>query len=75
MVQVPAYLCRQTSILRAAANTGRPILEKGTVYESMEYEKFMPEIGALGNNNIILADQLYGYNMLVNDMTCFPIMR
>ena len=41
MVQVPAYLCRQTSILRAAAETKRPILLKGSVYESLEYEKLL----------------------------------
>ena len=42
MVQVPAYLCRQTSMLRAAAETGKPVHLKRAVYEPLEYEKFLP---------------------------------
>ena len=78
MVQVPAYLCRQTSILRAAANTGRPILvKKGQFMSPWNMKNSCRKLEAFGNNNIILADRgtFMGYNMLVNDMTCFPIMR
>ena len=78
MVQVPAYLCRQTSILRAAAQTGRPILlKKGQFMSPWNMKNSCRKLEAFGNEQIILADRgtFMGYNMLVNDMTCFPIMR
>ena len=78
MVQVPAYLCRQTSILRAAAHTGRPILlKKGQFMSPWNMKNSCRKLEAFGNDQIILADRgtFMGYNMLVNDMTCFPIMR
>jgi 2-dehydro-3-deoxyphosphooctonate aldolase (KDO 8-P synthase) len=77
MVQVPAYLCRQTSILRAAAQTGRPVLlKKGQFMSPWNMKNSVRKLEANGNNQIILADRgtFFGYNMLVNDMTCFPIM-
>ena len=78
MVQVPAYLCRQTSILRAAAKTGRPILiKKGQCMSPWNMKNSCRKLEAFGSNEIILADRgtFMGYNLLVNDMTCFPIMR
>lgn len=78
MVQVPAYLCRQTSILRAAAATERPILlKKGQFMSPWNMKNSCRKLEAFGNDQIILADRgtFMGYNMLVNDMTCFPIMR
>ena len=78
MVQVPAYLCRQTSILRAAAKTGRPILiKKGQFMSPWNMKNSCRKLEAFGSNEIILADSgtFMGYNLLVNDMTCFPIMR
>jgi 2-dehydro-3-deoxyphosphooctonate aldolase (KDO 8-P synthase) len=77
MVQVPAYLCRQTSILRAAANTGRPILlKKGQFMSPWNMKNSVRKIESHGGNQIILADRgtFLGYGQLVNDMTCFPIM-
>lgn len=77
LVQVPAYLCRQTSILRAAALTQRPILlKKGQFMSPWNMKNSVRKIEANGNNQIILMDRgtFFGYNMLVNDMTCFPIM-
>jgi 2-dehydro-3-deoxyphosphooctonate aldolase (KDO 8-P synthase) len=77
MVQVPAYLCRQTTILRAAAKTNRPILlKKGQFMSPWNMKNSVRKIEANGNNQIILTDRgtFFGYNMLVNDMTCFPIM-
>ena len=78
MVQVPAYLCRQTSILRAAAHTGRPVLlKKGQFMSPWNMKNSCRKLEAFGNDRIILADRgtFMGYNMLVNDMTCFPTMR
>jgi len=77
LVQVPAYLCRQTSILKAAAKTGKPILlKKGQFMSPWNMKNSVRKIEAAGNHQIILADRgtFFGYNMLVNDMTCFPIM-
>jgi len=77
MVQVPAYLCRQTSMLRAAAETNRPIhLKKGQYMSPWNMKNSVRKIEAYGNNQILLADRgtFMGYNMLVNDMKSFPIM-
>ena len=77
MVQVPAYLCRQTSILKAAARTKKPVLlKKGQFMSPWNMKNSVRKIESNGNFQIILADRgtFFGYNMLVNDMTCFPIM-
>ncbi len=77
MVQVPAYLCRQTSILRSAANTQRPILlKKGQFMSPWNMKNSCRKIESFGNEQIILADRgtFFGYNMLINDMTSLPIM-
>lgn len=77
MVQVPAYLCRQTSILRAAAETGRPIhLKKGQFMSPWNMKNSVRKLEAFGNHQILLTDRgtFLGYNMLINDMRCFPIM-
>ena len=77
MVQVPAYLCRQTSILRVAAQTQRPIhLKKGQFMSPWNMKNSVRKIEASGNNQILLTDRgtFLGYNMLVNDMRCLPIM-
>ena len=77
MVQIPAYLCRQTSILRAAANTGRPInLKKGQFMSPWNMKNSVRKIEAFGNSQVLLTDRgtFFGYNMLVNDFRNFPIM-
>ena len=77
LVQVPAYLCRQTSMLRAAALTQRPVhLKKGQFMSPWNMKNSVRKIEANGNHQILLADRgtFLGYNMLVNDMRCFPIM-
>jgi len=76
-VQVPAYLCRQTSILKAAAKTGRPVhLKKGQFMSPWNMKNSVRKLEAAGCHQILLADRgtFFGYNMLVNDFTCFPIM-
>ena len=78
LVQVPAYLCRQTSMLRAAAKTGRPILlKKGQFMSPWNMKNSVRKIESFGNRQVLLADRgtFFGYNMLVNDMKCFPIMQ
>lgn len=77
MVQIPAYLCRQTSILKAAALTKRPIhLKKGQFMSPWNMKNSVRKIEANGNYQVLLADRgtFMGYNMLVNDMRSFPIM-
>ena len=78
LVQVPAYLCRQTSILRAAAQTKRPVhLKKGQFMSPWNMKNSVRKLEAHGCDQIILADRgtFLGYGQLVNDMTCFPIMQ
>ncbi len=77
LVQIPAYLCRQTSILKAAANTNRPILiKKGQFMSPWNMKNSVKKLEQFGSREIILTDRgtFMGYNMLVNDMRCFPIM-
>lgn len=78
LVQVPAYLCRQTSMLRSAAHTGRPILlKKGQFMSPWNMKNSVRKIESFGNEQVLLTDRgtFFGYNMLVNDMKCFPIMQ
>ena len=77
MVQIPAYLCRQTSILKAAAETLKPInLKKGQFMSPWNMKNSVKKIEKFGNKQVLLTDRgtFMGYNMLVNDMRCFPIM-
>ena len=77
LLQIPAYLCRQTSILRAAAETKKPILiKKGQFMSPWNMKNSIRKLEYYGSNKIILADRgtFFGYNMLVNDMRCLPIM-
>ena len=77
LVQVPAYLCRQTSILAAAAETGRPILlKKGQYMSPWNMKNSVKKLGYYGCKDVILTERgsFFGYNSLVNDFTSFPIM-
>ena len=78
LVQVPAYLCRQTSILKAAAATGRPIhLKKGQFMSPWNMANSVKKLESAGADQILLTDRgtFFGYNMLVNDMRSLPIMQ
>ena len=77
LVQVPAYLCRQTHILRAAAATMRPVMiKKGQFMSPWNMKNSVRKIEAAGNSQVLLTDRgtFFGYNMLVNDFRNFPIM-
>jgi len=77
LIQVPAYLCRQTSILRAASLTKKPIhLKKGQFMSPWNMKNSVRKIEEFKNHNILLTDRgtFFGYNMLVNDMRNFSIM-
>ena len=77
LIQIPAYLCRQTSILRAGAKTGKPIhLKKGQFMSPWNMKNSVRKLEAYGCDQILLTERgtFFGYNMLVNDFTSLPIM-
>ena len=77
MVQVPAYLCRQSTILKAAAETQKPIhLKKGQYMSPWNMKNSVKKLKNFGAEQILLADRgsFFGYNMLVNDFRSLPIM-
>ncbi|MDR3079043.1 MAG: 3-deoxy-8-phosphooctulonate synthase [Rickettsiales bacterium] len=77
VVQIPAFLCRQTDLLRAAAESGKVIhVKKGQFISPRETHFIYEKLEAFGNGNVILCDRgtFFGYNNLVNDMTCYPLM-
>ena len=78
LIQIPAYLCRQTSILKSAAKTNKPIhLKKGQFMSPWNMKNSVRKLESYGCDQIILTERgtFFGYNQLVNDMTAFPIMR
>ncbi|MDR2760622.1 MAG: 3-deoxy-8-phosphooctulonate synthase [Rickettsiales bacterium] len=77
VAQVPAFLCRQTDLLRAAAESGKVVqIKKGQFISPKETHFIFEKMKFFGNQNVILCDRgtFFGYNALVNDMTCYPIM-
>ena len=77
-LQVPAYLCRQTSILKAAAAGKKPVhLKKGQYMSPWNMKNSCRKLKAAGCEDVLLTDRgtFFGYNMLINDFTCFPIMK
>jgi len=78
VLQIPAFLCRQTDLLVAAAQTGRVInVKKGQFLAPWDMKNVAGKIAASGNENIILTERgaSFGYNNLVVDMRSFPVMR
>lgn len=78
IVQIPAFLCRQTDLVVAAARTGAVIsVKKGQFLAPWDMENVVNKIVAAGNRKIILVDRgtTFGYNNLVSDMRSIPIMQ
>jgi 2-dehydro-3-deoxyphosphooctonate aldolase (KDO 8-P synthase) len=78
ILQIPAFLCRQTDLLVAAAKSGRIInVKKGQFLAPWDMKNVAGKIAASGNENIILTERgaSFGYNNLVVDMRSFPVMR
>jgi 2-dehydro-3-deoxyphosphooctonate aldolase (KDO 8-P synthase) len=78
VLQIPAFLCRQTDLLVAAAKTGRPInVKKGQFLAPWDMQNVAAKISESGNDNIMLCERgaSFGYNTLVSDMRSIPIMR
>lgn len=77
LLQIPAFLCRQTDLLEAAAKTGKPInIKKGQFLAPWDMVNVVKKMEHFGNKNIMLCERgvTFGYNNLVNDMRAFPIM-
>ena len=78
VLQIPAFLCRQTDLLLAVGQTGRVVnVKKGQFMAPWDMANVVDKIRSVGNENIILTDRgtMFGYNYLVNDMRCIPIMQ
>jgi 2-dehydro-3-deoxyphosphooctonate aldolase (KDO 8-P synthase) len=77
-VQIPAFLCRQTDLLLAAAATGRCVnVKKGQFMSPDEMANVASKLREGGCNNFLLTERgtFFGYNRLVNDMTAIPRMQ
>ena len=77
ILQIPAFLCRQTDLLLAAGETGRAInVKKGQFLAPWDMANVAAKIASTGNERIMLCERgtSFGYNTLVNDMRGLPIM-
>ncbi len=78
VLQIPAFLCRQTDLLVAAAKTGKVVnVKKGQFLAPWDAQNIVKKILGAGNDNILLTERgaSFGYNTLVTDMRAFPIMK
>ena len=78
ILQIPAFLCRQTDLVYQAALTGKPVnVKKGQFLSPKDMRNVVDKILEGGNSNILLTERgaSFGYNNLVVDMRSFPIMR
>jgi len=78
ILQIPAFLCRQTDLLVAAARTGRAVnVKKGQFLAPQDMRHVIGKITSAGNERVIVTERgaSYGYHNLVVDMRAFPIMR
>ena len=78
ILQIPAFLCRQTDLLLAAAETGKIVnVKKGQFLAPWDMGKVIDKLLSTGNEKILLTERgvSFGYNNLVVDMTSLPVMR
>ncbi|RIK16034.1 MAG: 3-deoxy-8-phosphooctulonate synthase [Acidobacteria bacterium] len=78
VLQIPAFLCRQTDLLMAAGETGRAVnVKKGQFLAPWDMRNVAAKIAQTGNENILLCERgaSFGYNTLVSDMRSLPIMK
>jgi 2-dehydro-3-deoxyphosphooctonate aldolase (KDO 8-P synthase) len=77
ILQIPAFLCRQTDLLLAAGATGRPVnVKKGQFLAPWDMQHVAAKIASTGNEQILLCERgaSFGYNTLVADLRALPIM-
>lgn len=78
VLQIPAFLCRQTDLLKAAARTGKPVkIKKGQFMAPADMKYAVDKVRGEGNTNVFLTERgvSFGYNTLVVDMRSLPVMR
>jgi 2-dehydro-3-deoxyphosphooctonate aldolase (KDO 8-P synthase) len=78
ILQIPAFLCRQTDLLVAAAQTGKPInVKKGQFLAPWDMKNVIAKITGSGNPNVMACERgaSFGYNTLVSDMRALPILK
>jgi 2-dehydro-3-deoxyphosphooctonate aldolase (KDO 8-P synthase) len=77
VLQIPAFLCRQTDLLVAAARTGKPVnVKKGQFLAPWDMRHVVAKIVGAGNPNVLVTERgvSFGYNTLVSDMRALPIL-
>ena len=78
IIQIPAFLCRQTDLLVAAAETKLCInIKKGQFLSPWEMKNVIKKVESVGNKNILVTERgtMFGYNNLVSDMRSLPILK
>jgi 2-dehydro-3-deoxyphosphooctonate aldolase (KDO 8-P synthase) len=78
VIQIPAFLCRQTDLVVAAARTGRPVnVKKGQFLAPWDTKNIVEKVRAVGNDQVLLTERgaSFGYNNLIADMRSLVIMR
>lgn len=78
VLQIPAFLCRQTDLLKAAAQTGKAIhVKKGQFLAPWDMHNVVHKLESFGNRQILLCERgvSFGYNTLVSDMRSLPILK
>src|SRR5438477_6597121 len=78
ILQIPAFLCRQTDLLVAAANTGRAVnVKKGQFLAPWDMANVVAKITGAGNRNVLVTERgvSFGYNTLVSDFRALPILK
>jgi 2-dehydro-3-deoxyphosphooctonate aldolase (KDO 8-P synthase) len=78
VLQIPAFLCRQTDLLEAAARTGKVVnVKKGQFLAPWDMKNVVNKVVDAGNPNVLATERgvSFGYNTLVNDMRAIPIMK
>jgi 2-dehydro-3-deoxyphosphooctonate aldolase (KDO 8-P synthase) len=78
VIQIPAFLCRQTDLLKAAARTGKAVkIKKGQFMAPEDMKYAVDKVRGEGNNNVFLTERgaSFGYHTLVVDMRSLPVMR
>ncbi len=78
ILQIPAFLCRQTDLLAAAAKTGRAVnVKKGQFLAPWDMANVVEKITSAGNKDVIVTERgaSFGYNTLVSDMRALPVLR
>jgi 2-dehydro-3-deoxyphosphooctonate aldolase (KDO 8-P synthase) len=77
VLQIPAFLCRQTDLLLAAGRTGKPInVKKGQFLAPWDMKNVVAKIDSTGNRNTLVCERgvSFGYNTLVSDMRALPVL-